>query len=75
MSKLVLDSTMVSQLSEMCDADLLSMRIELIGEVIDNLIAQLGETEDEAERKRLTDWMVSLHDIGMDFKGLRRAQR
>lgn len=75
MSKLVLDSTMVAQLSEFCDTDTLTDRIEVIGEVKDHLLEQLGEADEEGEKKQLTDWMLCLHDMSEDLKKIRRAQR
>lgn len=75
MSKLVLDSTMVSRLSEFCDAGTLTDRIEVIGEVNGHLLEQLGEADDDDEKKQLTDWMLCLHDMSEDLKKIRRAQR
>lgn len=75
MSKLVLDSTMVARLSEFCDTDTLADRIEVIGEVNGHLLEQLGEADDDGEKKQLTDWMLCLHDMSEDLKKIRRAQR
>lgn len=75
MSKLVLDSTMVAQLSEFCNTDTLTDRIEVIGEVNGHLLEQLGEADEEGEKKQLTDWMLCLHDMSEDLKKIRRAQR
>lgn len=75
MSKLILDSTMVGQLSEFCDAETLTDRIEVIQEVNGHLLEQLGEADDESEKKQLTDWMLSLHDMSEDLKKIRRTQR
>lgn len=75
MTKLVLDTAMVAQLSEFCDTDTLADRIEVISDVKDNLLEQLGGTEDEKEKKKLTDWMLALHDMSEDLKKMRRAQR
>lgn len=75
MSKLILDSGTVATLSEFCDVDTLTNRIELVDDLKDNLLEQIGETEDEAEKKKLTDWMLCLHDMNNELKTIRRAQR
>lgn len=75
MSKLILDSSTVSLLSEFCDTDSLTNRIELIDEVKDHLLEELGDTEDEKAKKWITDAMLSLHEMNMDLKRIRRAQR
>lgn len=75
MSKLILDSVTVSALSEFCDADSLTNRIEMVDELKDHLLEELGDTEDEKAKKWITDTMLSLHEMNMDLKRIRRAQR
>lgn len=75
MSRLLLDSNTVSTLTEFCDMDTLTDRIGLIADVKDNLLVQVGSTDDDKERKKLTDWMLCLHEMGEDLKKIRRAQQ
>lgn len=75
MSTLVLDAKTVTALSDFCDVDMLTNRIELIEEVKDHLLEELGDTEDEKTKKWITDTMLSLHDMDMDLKRIRRIQR
>ncbi|MCI7599020.1 MAG: hypothetical protein SOY06_03645 [Prevotella sp.] len=73
MSKLLLDGKAVALLGDFCDVDTLQNRIELIDDVKDRLLMELGESEEE--RKTLTDWMISLSDMKEDLKKIRRAQQ
>lgn len=75
MSKLILDSATVSILTEFCDVDTLTSRIELVDELKDHLIEELGDAEDEKRKKWITDTMICLHEMNMDLKKIRRAQR
>ena len=75
MSKLLLDSKAVALLGDFCDPDMLQNRIELIDDVKDRLLMELGDSENDEERKTLTDWMISLSDMKEDLKKLRRAQQ
>ena len=75
MSKLLLDSKAVALLGDFCDSDTLQNRIELIDDVKDRLLMELGDSENDEERKTLTDWMISLLDMKEDLKKLRRAQQ
>ena len=59
MSKLLLDSKAVALLGDFCDPDLM----------------ELGDSENDEERKTLTDWMISLSDMKEDLKKIRRAQQ
>lgn len=59
--------------ADFCDRDLLSTRVELLGEVMDYLMVQLGEADIEAERKRIVDLMLSLRDLRQDLKELGRV--
>ncbi len=65
----------MSLFEEFCDVDTLQNRIELIDDVKDRLLMELGDSESEEERKTLTDWMISLSDMKEDLKKLRRAQQ
>ena len=69
------DSKAMSLFEEFCDTDTLQNRIELIDDVKDRLLMQLGDSESEDERKTLTDWMISLSDMKEDLKKIRRAQQ
>ncbi len=69
------DSKAMSLFEEFCDVDTLQNRIELIDDVKDRLLMELGDSESEEERKTLTDWMISLSDMKEDLKKLRRAQQ
>ena len=75
MSKLLLDGKAVALLGDFYDVDTLQNRIELIDDVKDRLLTELGDSESEEERKTLTDWMISLSDMKEDLKKLRRAQQ
>lgn len=75
MNALMLDSATVTALTDFCDVDTLTNRIELIEEVKDHLLEELGDTEDEKTKKWITDTMLSLHDMDIDLKRIRRAQR
>ena len=75
MSKLLLDGKAVALLGDFCDVDTLQNRIELIDDVKDRLLMELGDSESEEERKTLTDWIISLSDMKEDLKKLRRAQQ
>ena len=75
MSKLLLDGKAVALLVDFCDVDTLQNRIELIDDVKDRLLMELGDSESEEERKTLTDWMISLSDMKEDLKKIRRAQQ
>lgn len=75
MSKLLLDGKAVALLGDLCDVDTLQNRIELMDDVKDRLLMELGDSESEEERKTLTDWMISLSDIKEDLKKIRRAQQ
>ena len=63
MSKLLLDSKAVALLGDFCDPDMLQNLMEL------------GDSENDEERKTLTDWMISLSDMKEDLKKIRRAQQ
>ena len=69
------DSKAMSLFEEFCDVDTLQNRIELIDDVKDRLLMELGDSESEEERKTLTDWMISLSDMKEDLKKIRRAQQ
>ena len=69
------DCKAMSLFEEFCDTDTLQNRIELIDDVKDRLLMQLGDSESEDERKTLTDWMISLSGMKEDLKKLRRAQQ
>lgn len=75
MNVLKLDSATVSALSDFCDIATLTNRIELIDEVKDHLLEELGEIEDEKAKAWITDTMLSLHDLSIDLKRIRRTQR
>lgn len=75
MSKLLLDGKAVALLSDFCDVDTLQNRIELMDDVKDRLLMELGDSENDEERKTLTDWMISLSDMKEDLKKIRRAQQ
>ena len=64
----------MSLFEEFCDVDTLQNRIELIDDVKDRLLMELGDSESEEERRTLTDWMISLSDMKEDLKKIRRAQ-
>lgn len=68
MSKLLLDGKAVTLLGDFCDVDTLQNRIELMDDVKDRLLMELGDSESEEERKTLTDWMISLSDMKEDLK-------
>lgn len=76
MKRLLLDADAVAVLTDFCENDTLANRIELIEDLNDNLLDQLGQTEDgeAATRKKLTDWMIALHDMKDDLRRIRRAQ-
>ena len=65
----------VALLGDFCDTDTLQNRIELIDDVKDRLLMELGDSENDEERKTLTDWMISLSDMKEDLKKIRRAQQ
>ena len=65
----------MSLFEEFCDTDTLQNRIELIDDVKDRLLMELGDSENDEERKTLTDWMISLSDMKEDLKKIRRAQQ
>ena len=48
---------------------------QLIDDVKDRLLMELGDSDSEEERKTLTDWMISLSDMKEDLKKIRRAQQ
>ena len=75
MSKLLLASKPVALLGDFCDTDTLQNRIALIADVKDRLLMELGDSENDEERKTLTDWMISLSDMKEDLKKIRRAQQ
>lgn len=75
MSKIILDEHAVSVLSEFCDVNMLTNRIELIDAIKDDYLMELGECDDEKERKSITDKMISLQELNMDLKKIRRAQK
>ena len=75
MSKLLLDGKAVTLPGDFCDVDTLQNRIELMDDVKDRLLMELGHSESEEERKTLTDWMISLSDMKEDLKKIRRAQQ
>ena len=50
MSKLLLDSKAVALLGDFCDPDMLQNRIELIDDVKDRLLMELGDSEKDEER-------------------------
>ena len=64
----------MSLFEEFCDVDTLQNRIELIDDVKDRLLMELGDSESEEERRTLTDWMISLSDMKEDLKKIRSAQ-
>lgn len=66
---------MTHPLGDFCDVDTLQNRIELMDDVKDRLLMELGDSESEEERKTLTDWMISLSDMKEDLKKIRRAQQ
>ena len=74
MSKLLLDGKAVALLGDFCDVDTLQNRIELIDDVKDRLLMELGDSESEEERKPLTDWRISRSDRKEDVRKRRRAQ-
>ncbi len=51
MSKLLLDGKAVALLGDFCDVDTLQNRIELIDDVKDRLLMELGDSESEEELK------------------------
>ena len=75
MSKLLLDGKAVALLGDFCDVVTLQNRIELMDDVKDRLLMELGDSESDEERKTLTDWMISLSDMKEDLKKIRRAQQ
>ena len=75
MSKLLLDGKAVTLLGDFCDVDTLQNRIESMDDVKDRLLMELGDSENDEERKTLTDWMISLSDMKEDLKKIRRAQQ
>ena len=60
MSKLLLDGKAVALLGDFCDVDTLQNRIELMDDVKDRLLMELGDSESEEERKKVTGRKVSL---------------
>ena len=61
MSKLLLDGKAVALLGDFCDVDTLQNRIELIDDVKDRLLMELGDSESEEEMnkdfKMFLDWL------------------
>lgn len=62
-------------LRDFCDKDLLALRAELVDDVKDYLIEQLADMVDADERKRVTDMLAAMCDMGRDLKHLRRVLR
>ena len=52
MSKLLLDSKAVALLGDFCDTDTLQNRIELIDDVKDRLLMELGDSESGKSARR-----------------------
>lgn len=75
MNTLLLDSDTVNVLTDFCDVDTLTNRIELVEEVKDHLLEELGDTEDEKTKKWITDTMLSLHEMNTELKRIRKVQR
>lgn len=65
---------MVDRLTEFCDKDNLQNYIDLLGDVAD-YITDEGDDSGGEMKKKLKDWVISLHDMKQELKALRRAQR
>ena len=66
MSKLLLDSKAVALLGDFCDPDMLQNRIELIDDVKDRLLMELGDSESEEEKmqcKLLDEYMKTRDNL------------
>lgn len=74
MKCLILDQAMVDRLTEFCDKDNLQNYIDLLGDVAD-YITDEGDDSGGEMKKKLKDWVISLHDMKQELKALRRAQR
>ena len=73
MSNVKLSDKALALLHDFCDAEMLQNRIELIDDVKDRLLMELGESDDEDERRLLTDRMISLSELKEDLKQIRRT--
>ncbi len=74
MKCLILDQAMVDRLTEFCDKDNLQNYIDLLGDVAD-YITDEGDDSGGEMKKKLKDWVISLHDMKQELKALRRAQQ
>ena len=66
MSKLLLDGKAVTLLGDFCDVDTLQNRIELMDDVKDRLLMELGDSESEEEKmqcKLLDEYMKTRDNL------------
>lgn len=60
-------------LADFLDRDVIENRTELLLEVNDYLLTQMGDADD-AGRRQLTDWMLSLRELRNDLKQIGRTE-